>query len=38
VKHLGGAAGLENEHFHQERHTFVSQLIEDGMDAILPCR
>jgi integrase/recombinase XerD len=35
VKDLGKAAGLENMHPHRGRHTFASQLIEDGMDAYL---
>jgi integrase/recombinase XerD len=35
VKDLAKAAGLENVHPHSGRHTFASQLLENGMDAFL---
>ena len=35
VKAIAQEAGLENIHPHRGRHTFASQLIEDGMDAYL---
>jgi integrase/recombinase XerD len=35
VKDLAKAAGLENVHLHNGRHTFASRLLENGMDAFL---
>jgi integrase/recombinase XerD len=35
IKELAASAGLEGVHPHRGRHTFISNLVEDGVDAYL---